>query len=185
MTDCVASGCLGGVKLGSSASSSAAAPARPRVRRAAEEAAPKSSNHLPHPGIRYEHQALDRDAGHELAGRLEYQTDQLRVFGKEQDIFEQSPPRLRRSHSLEAILRTLGEKIERGYRSREALSDSGEFARKGGPKSEVASSRSGALNFLRAHVGDFVGQKPDVGRRQTRDCRFPSARPSREEEGAA
>src|SRR5438094_3217065 len=149
------------------------------------EAAPKSSNHLPDAGIRNEHQALDRDPGDELAGRLEHQADQLRVFGKEQDAFEQSPPCLRRPYFLEAILRTLGEKIERGYRGREVLSYSGEFARKGGPEGEVASRRSGALSSPRAHVGDFVGQQSDVGRRQTRDGRLPGPRPPAKEEGAA
>ena len=82
-----------------------------------------------------------------------------------------------RGDGLDAIFGALDQEIESGERSRDIGADAGEFAGERGAVGGVTVSRT-------PEVGNFVGEKSGVGRREARDRGFSRAGNAGEEKSA-
>src|SRR5207247_2566937 len=90
---------------------------------------------------------------------------QFTIFGKKENVFQESARGIGDRHRFDLVLRALGEQVKSGDRRAMVLSRPVQLAREGRAKSVVSI-------FRLAHVRDLVGEKGDIGWRKARDRRL-------------
>ncbi len=114
----------------------------------------------------------------EVARGLKYLSDGVGIIGEEKCVRQQFPPGIGRSHRINAILRALGQQIERSQRRRGILADFRQFSGEWSAVGDIAS-------VMLADVGDLIGEKRGISWREARDSCFTRARDSRKQKSFA